>query len=170
MIERALGVVRFRVRASIHRRWRGYVSLVVLVGLVGGLGLGSLAAARRTQSSFSTFLGATNPSDLLVSIYGGSGSANNPNYNPALIQAIARLPHVRHVAAAMLLVGAPLSANGSPRIRVTGLAYPVASINGLFFAQDRPGVSSGRLPSPNEPDDIVMAPVVASLLGSMSGR
>ena len=109
MIERALGVVRFRVRASIHRRWRGYVSLVVLVGLVGGLGLGSLAAARRTQSSFSTFLGATNPSDLLVSIYGGSGSANNPNYNPALIQAIARLPHVRHVAAAMLLVGAPLT-------------------------------------------------------------
>jgi hypothetical protein len=170
VIERALGVVRFRLRASLHRRWRGYLSLVVLVGLVGGLGLGSLTAARRTQSSFSTFLAATNPSDLLLSIYGGSGSGNNPNYDPMLTKAIARLPHVRHVAPALLLVGAPLTANGTPRIRVTGLAYPVASINGLFFTQDRLGVSSGRLPSPDHPDEIAMAPVVANLLGFHVGQ
>ncbi len=169
MIERALGVARFRLRASFHRRWPGYLSLVVLVGLVGGLGLGSLAAARRTQSSFSTFLAATNPSDLIVSIYGGS-DAHNPSYDPALTEAIARLPHVRHVAPAMLLVGAPLTANGTPRIRVTGLAYPMASINGLFFTQDRLGMSSGSLPSQDRPDDIVMAPVVAKLLGFHLGQ
>ena len=48
-----------------------------MVALIGGLGLGSLAAARRTQSSFSVLLAATNPSDLDVSIYsGGNGGPN----------------------------------------------------------------------------------------------
>jgi hypothetical protein len=40
------------------------LSVVVLVGLTGGIAMGSLAAARRTQSSYSTFLASTNPSDL----------------------------------------------------------------------------------------------------------
>ena len=171
MIERAAGVVRYRVRGSFHRRWSGYLALVVLVGLVGGLALGSLAAARRTQSSFSTLLAATNPSDLIVSIYGGgSGDVDNPNYDPALTEAIARLPHVQHVAPALELTGAPLTPNGTPRIRVTGLAYPVASVNGLFFARDRLGVSAGRMSSPQRADEIVMAPVVAKLLGFHVGQ
>ena len=46
------------------QRWAGYLTLVLLVGLLGGLGMGSFAAARRTQSSFSTFVAGTNPSDL----------------------------------------------------------------------------------------------------------
>ena len=99
MIERGFGVALYRIRSTFRRRWAGYLSLVVLVGLVGGLGLGSLAAARRTQSSFSTFLAATNPSDLLVSIYSGNSVASdNPTYSPRLTQAIARLPGVLHVA------------------------------------------------------------------------
>ena len=98
MIQRALGVAGYRLRATFRRRWGGYVSLVVFVAIIGGLGLGSLAAARRTQSSFSTFLAATNPSDLLVSVYGGGNAAGNPDYDPALSAAIAHLPHVRHVA------------------------------------------------------------------------
>lgn len=145
------------------------MSLILLVGLVGGLGLGSLAAARRTQSSFSTFLAATNPSDLDLTIYGGT-SATNVNYDPALTEAIAHLPHVRHVAAGIILVGAPLARDGAPRIRVTGLAYPVASVNGLFFSQDKLGVTAGHMSPPREPDDIVMAPVVAKLLGFHVGQ
>ena len=42
-----------------------------------------------------------------------------------------------------MVVGAPLTANGTPRVRVTGLAYPVASVNGLFYSQDRVGVNPG---------------------------
>ena len=55
-------------------------------------------------------------------------------------------------------------------IRVTGLAYPVASVNGLFFSQDRMVVNQGRLASPRRPDEIVMAPVVAKLLGFHVGQ
>jgi hypothetical protein len=171
MMERSFGLARFRFRSTFGRRWSGYLALVVLVGLVGGLGLGSLAGARRTQSSFSTFLASTNPSDLQVSIYGtGAGGANNPNYDPALTAAIARLPHVTHVAAGMEVVGAPLTADGSPRIRVTGLAYPFGSVDRLFFSQDRFGISAGRMSSPDRPDEIVVAPVVAQLLGWHVGQ
>lgn len=163
-------MVRYRARTTFRQRWPGFLSLVVLVGLIGGLGLGSLAAARRTQSSFSVLLAATNPSDLEVSIYTGGNGGENVDYSASLTREIARLPGVRHVAAAFVLTGAPLTRDGSPRIRVTGLAYPVASVNGLFFTQDRTVVNQGRLASPRRADEIVIAPVVARLLGFHVGQ
>jgi putative ABC transport system permease protein len=159
------------MRATLGHRWRAYVVFVVLVGFLGGLGLGGLAAARRTQSSFSSFLAASNPSDLYVSVYGlQSGAVGNPNYDPALTSAIARLPGVTHVAAGFVVIGAPLTRTGAPRIRATGLAYPIASVNGLLYSQDRVAVTQGRMASPDRPDEIVMAPVVAKLLGFHVGE
>ena len=52
---------------------------------------------------------------------------------------------------AIEVTGAPLTSDGSPRLGVTGEAYPVASINGLFFTQDRVAVTQGRMPSPTDP-------------------
>ncbi len=171
MTRGALGVARYRLRTTFRHRWGGYLSLVILVALIGGLGLGSLAAARRTQSSFSTFLASTNPSDLSVAVYGGGVNGNsNPNYDPALTAAITRLPQVRHVAAAIEVTGAPLTADGSPRLAVTGEAYPTASINGLFFTQDRVAVTQGRMSDPARPDEIVMAPQVAEHFGFHLGQ
>jgi len=160
------------LRTTFRHRWGGYLSLVILVALIGGLGLGSLAAARRTQSSFSTFLASTNPSNLNVSVYGGGGvnGNNNPDYDPALTAAIARLPQVRHVAVAIEVTGAPLTSDGSPRLGVTGEAFPVASINGLFFTQDRVAVTQGRMSDPARPDEIVMSPIVAKQLGFHVGQ
>ena len=169
MIGQAFDVASYRLRATLPRRWPGYVTLIVLVGVLGGLGLGSVAAARRTQSSFSTFLASTNPSDLAITVYGAS-SAQNPAYSPALTASITRLPGVRHVAPGFVVVGAPLTRNGAPRIRVTGLAYPVASVNGLFYTQDRVAVTEGRMASPGRADEIMMAPVVAGLLGFHVGQ
>ncbi|HEX4163165.1 MAG TPA: FtsX-like permease family protein [Acidimicrobiales bacterium] len=171
MIGRALEIARYRMRATIGHRWRAYVTLVVLVGFLAGLGLGGLAAARRTQSSFSSFLAASNPSDIDVTVYGASsGPLANPNYNPALTAAIAHLPGVSHVAPGFLVIGAPLTASGAPRIRVTGLAYPVASVNGLFYSHDRVAVSQGRMAVASRPNEIMMAPSVAQLLGVHVGQ
>jgi hypothetical protein len=166
----AVEVARYRVRTTFGHRWRSYVTLVVLLGLLGGLGLGALAAARRTQSSFSTFLAATNPSDLVASVYGASGTGINPSYDPALSSSIAHLPGVSAVAPGFVVIGAPLTPDGTPRIRVTGLAYPVASVNGLFFSQDRVTVTQGRMASPQKADEITMAPAVAKLLGFRVGQ
>ena len=43
-------VATYRLRATFGRRWSGYLAIVLLVGLLGGLAIGSIAAARRTQS------------------------------------------------------------------------------------------------------------------------
>ena len=169
MIKRRVGLARYRMRSTVRDRWAG-LSVIILIGLVGGLGLGSLAAARRTQSSFSVFVAATNPSDFQVSIYSGGTGGSNLGYSASLTREISRLPGVRHVAAGLVGIGAPLTADGAPRIRVTGLAYPVASVNGLFFTQDRLAVNQGRLANPRRPDEIVMAPVVAKLLGFHVGQ
>ena len=59
-------VAWFRFRATFTREWTGYLALVLLIGLVGGLALGVLAGARRTQSSYPAFLRSTNPSDLSI--------------------------------------------------------------------------------------------------------
>ena len=38
----------------------------MLIGLVGGVAMGSVTAARRTDASYPKFLASTNPSDLVV--------------------------------------------------------------------------------------------------------
>src|SRR5437763_7513732 len=63
-----LRVSWYRFRATLRRRRRGYLALVLVIGLVGGLAMGAIAAARRTQSSFAVFRASTNPSDLLVAL------------------------------------------------------------------------------------------------------
>jgi hypothetical protein len=56
------------VPATLHRRWGGYLTVVLLIGLVGGVAMGAAGAARRTQSAFPTVLANTDASDLDVQI------------------------------------------------------------------------------------------------------
>ena len=59
-----LSVARYHLRATFRQRWAGYLSIVLLVGLVGGVAMGSIAGARRTQSTFAAYLTATKASNL----------------------------------------------------------------------------------------------------------
>ena len=60
----ALRLSWWRFRATFGRRWPGYLAVALLVGLLGGLSMGAVAGARRTQSSFPVYLASTNPSDV----------------------------------------------------------------------------------------------------------
>ena len=162
----------YRFRTTFHRRWGGYLTLVLLIGLVGGVGMGALAAARRTQSSFSTFLASTNPPDLTVTIYGANANsaAGNPSYSSRLTTEIARLPHVRAVHVGVLLTAAPLDRSGAPRLKSVALAYPVGSVDGLFFTQDRVAVTDGRMADPARPHEIMMTALAAHQLGFHLGE
>jgi hypothetical protein len=73
----------------------GYLALAVLIGLVGGIAMGSMVAARRTYSSYPEFLAGTNPSDLVVQPF------TTPAYSPGLVRQLGRLPPVRGVAAVL---------------------------------------------------------------------
>src|ERR1022692_2391527 len=91
-----LQVAWYRFRATFGRRRGGYLALVLLIGLAGGVALGSAAAARRTDSSFPVFLASTNPSDLSVEYA-------SPSYAglPAFARAVTHLPHVRRAETAV---------------------------------------------------------------------
>ena len=134
--------------------------------------MGALAAARRTQSSFSTYLASTNPSNLGITVFGGvgNGGGSAPIYSPSAVEAIARLPGVKHVEAAIPIAAAPLAPDGAPRLGAINDIQPVASVDGLFFDQDRLAVTAGRMADPNRPDEVVMTALAAHLLGVHVGE
>lgn len=167
----ALAVAWYRFRATLHRRWGGYLAVVLLVGLVGGLAMGAVGAARRTQSAFPTVLANTDASNLDVQI-GTVGSyalnALSPAQQRAQLREIAQLPDVEHVVAYLNLLVAPLSRDGTialaPALEDSAVA-PIGSVNDLYFDQDRVTVSEGRMPNPKSDDQFVTTSAAAHLLG-----
>jgi hypothetical protein len=69
VIGRAFGVSWYHFRARFHQRWSGYLTVALLIGLVGGVAIGAVAAARRTQSAFPAYLAASHASDLQFQSY-----------------------------------------------------------------------------------------------------
>ena len=70
-------LARYRFRTVLAQRWTGYLTVVVLVGLLGGVALGSMAAARRTKAAFPVYLASTNPSNLTLAT--GAWQLGQPN-------------------------------------------------------------------------------------------
>lgn len=154
----------FRFRATFGRRWGGLLAVVLLLGLVGGLAMGAVAGARRTESSFPAFLASTNPSDLTV--LETSGGLN-------LLGTMSRLPHVQHVRSAVFVNALPLGSNGAPVAgsnSSAGGVFPLGSVDGLFFDQDRVSVIRGRMADPRRADEAVMSADAARVLGIRVGQ
>jgi hypothetical protein len=152
MSRQAFGVAWYRFRCTLGARWGGYLALVLLVGFVGGLALGSVAAARRTQSAFPDYLASTNPSDLTV-LTGLNGLGSGGGYDQALVRRIAHLPHVRRVESYGLMDAAVLAPNGAVEIDAMGIP---GSIDGEYFSQDRPSIVAGRMANPARADEVVV--------------
>jgi hypothetical protein len=145
------------------------VTIILLVGLVGGLAMGSIAAARRTASSFPVFFEHTNPSDLV----GETGVLNPANgltgYDGALVAAIARLPHVAQVDNQSGIDFLPLQRDGqvlnAPAFYTPAAGNGYGSVNGLYFDQDKVTVIEGKMADPNKADELMLSPAGASALG-----
>ena len=157
----AARVAWYRFGATFGRRWPGYLALAVLIGMVGGVALGSVTAARRTDASYPKFLASTNPSDLVVEPF------TKTNYSPGFLRQLARLPHVKGVAAAVPLTAATLTPGGNlgtVLLAHVQLAGTLAGADGLYSAQDRMTIVAGRRADPARPDEVVATPVAVALL------
>src|ERR1035438_4991828 len=108
-----LTVARYRFRATFHRRWGGYLAIVLLIGLIGGIAMGSIAAARRTQSSYPAFLAGTNASDLTMSTYGVIPNSAANGYSPKLTRKIAHVPDVKLVESWVGVQIVPMKPDGA---------------------------------------------------------
>jgi hypothetical protein len=157
---RALRVAWYRSRATFGRRLGGYLGVILLTGLVGGLAMASVAGARRTESSFPTYLASTNPSDLdLIT-------------GPVPVSTFARLPGVKRVESATFFQNAVLlGPNGAPiKSSRAAMAYAVGSADGLYFNQDRVTVVDGEMANPNRADQAVLTAQAARDLGVHVGE
>jgi hypothetical protein len=150
-------VAWYRFRATLRLRRSGYLSIILLVGLLGGLAFSAVAGARRTQSSFSRFLTSTNPSDL-TTVYGGPGG-----YDPSLVETISHLPHVKRVESIATLNAIQLTSDGT--VVENGASNIAGSVDGEYFDQDRPFVTAGRLPDIRRADEAATSSETARELG-----
>jgi hypothetical protein len=150
----ALRVAWYRFRCTLRARWSGYLALTLLLGLIGGLAIGSVAAARRTQGAYPAYLAATSPSDLTVLT--GLSTSQESGYDPAVIAKIAALPGVRHVASYALVNVAILGLNGAPVALPFVAGELPGSVDGAYFTTDRVTVVQGRLPDLSRPDEIAI--------------
>jgi hypothetical protein len=151
----------FRTRATFADQWLSYLSIVLLIGLLGGLAMASVAAARRTQSSFSIFIASTNPSDLTIAAFPNGPTAA---YSPALTAKIRAFPNVTKVESIVQPFAFPLGQGDVPLESTSADITPVISVDGLDLDIDRAAVVAGRLPNPNADNEFVTTALGAKLM------
>lgn len=167
-----LRMPRYRFRSTLARRWGGYLAIVVLVGLLGGVAMGAIAAARRTQSAFPIYLASTNPSNLeLPTANWQPGQPNGAGSSLAGAHLVAHLPLVDREGNAYNLNAQPLGANGLPFPPPPSAADQgistlnnFGSLDGQYSVLDRATAVAGRLPDPARADEIALSPVAAQQL------
>ncbi|MGO9582521.1 MAG: ABC transporter permease [Acidimicrobiales bacterium] len=163
MIGRAFRISWYHFRAAFHQRWSGYLTVIILIGLVGGVAMGAVAAARRTQSAFPAYLAASHSSDLQFQVY-SSQSVASLDY---LTKELEHLPQVARVAIAPTLFVTPIGANG--RALPTSLSSDeittIGSVGGEYFTQDQVAVTAGRMANPKNTHEMVATAQTAKLAG-----
>ena len=155
----AAHVASYRFRATFGRRWGGYLTLAVLIGLLGGVAMASLVAARRTDSSYPKFLAGTNPSDLIVQPNGG-GCCSAYHF----LAQIGALPHVKQMETATSVQAATITPRGGIGTVLQSQVQLIASPDGMFSDQDRVTITAGRAVNPAHPDEVVASTRAAALL------
>jgi hypothetical protein len=147
----------YHFRASLGRRWRSYVAIAVLLGLLGGVGLLAIAGARRTQSAYPRFLRSAAASTMAV---------DAGPYDPQL-QQVANFPQVRQARTYIAFNVAPL-VDGRPDTSVNFEA--MGSLDGRFFDQDRFTPTKGRRPNPARVDEVSVNEYTAKKWGYHVGQ
>jgi hypothetical protein len=153
----------YRLRAAFRRDWAGYLAIAMIVGLVGGVAMASVAAGRRTQSAFPRILAASNASDLAV----------DPGpYSARVVDQISHLPRVRSAESYVALNGLRALRSGfaDPQTSFNHLVELVGSLDGLYFDQDRVIITSGRRADPRRPGEIVISEQTARRFGLRIGQ
>jgi hypothetical protein len=160
----------YRFRATFRQKRGGYLAIVVLLGLVGGIALGAIAGARRTQSSYPVYLASTSPSDLqafTAFLNPALGPAETRGYRSSTERHLAALPYV---VSEQTVVGfdANIDQVLGAHTRVDPGAKPPSlegAVGTEYFAQDRVTLVSGSIPDPSDPGQAVMNAQAGKELG-----
>jgi ABC-type lipoprotein release transport system permease subunit len=159
-----LRIAWYRFIATFRVRWSGYLTVVLLVALLGGLSMASIAGARRTQNSYATLMTRVNSSQLIGLTGVSNPTISEQGYSPALIETLEHLRYVKDVKSIVDLNLIPLNAKGEPIPGTEGQSFS-GSVDGEQFTQDRVIITNGNLPSTKKLDQFAMDATTARLLG-----
>ena len=162
-----LRIAWYRFRSTLRRRWRGYLSVVLLIGLLGGVAMASIAGGRRTQSSYPTFFTSTNPSNMTISAFAANGDTTG---TAKLTSEMAHLAGVQRVRTLLAPTIEPLATNGAPRLTASNNLLSAGSLDGLLLNQDRVTVVEGRRADRNRANEVMMTANAARQLGVHLGQ
>jgi hypothetical protein len=127
------------VRAALRQRWRAWLALAVVVGLLGGLVMAVAAGARRTDAAYPALVAWSRSPDDVISTVPGLPRT----YANVTEAAVRRLPQVSQAAELDSFTGlVPAS--------ITVLA-PAQGIPGSMW---RRKLLAGSLPVSGDPDDV----------------
>jgi hypothetical protein len=167
-MNQVLRVASYRFRATFVRQWGSYVSLVLLIALLGGLSMASLAGARRTDSSFPIYVASTNPETTQV--FAGFDDPQlgaTSGYNAKVVRAIAGIPGVEQSAVAVGFDGNINLAGvkGLHPHALTGETPPTVIGGTEYLTIDRSTLTSGHWFNPKRPDEAVVNAQAALEMG-----
>jgi hypothetical protein len=163
-----LGVARIWARTTAKRRWPSLLALALLVAVLGATAMGSLAAARRTQSAFPDYLAASRASDVQLFLYDFSSASGAGGTSAAAT--LAALPGVAHVSTSPVAFLEPEGLDAKDASAVSQAVQFVGSLGGASFRYDRPAVVAGRMANPASATEFVASRDAAHLLGWRVGQ
>jgi putative ABC transport system permease protein len=142
---------RIRFRTELRSRRRAWATLALAAGLAGGLIVGMVAAAARTETTFDRFLTRINAADAYV----GRGFAVGEERLE--FDRIGRLPQVAGSHRQLLLAVVARSRSGQPiyPLGPKSIEVQVPSDGRRVNSIDRPKVVRGRLPDPSRPNELL---------------
>jgi len=147
-----VGAVWIRVRAEVRARWRAWLGLCLLAGMVGGVVIGAVAGGRRTASAHARLIEATNTPDAFLPVFSWLG------LDDSVIEDLRALPEVREVV----------------RFGVFG-AFGENELS-IFAPRDArasrslvPKLLEGRRPRPDRPEEVMVSFPIAREAGITTG-
>jgi hypothetical protein len=142
--------------------------VVLSIGLIGGIGMASIAGARRTESAFPSYLVASHASDLQPQIWNVQEALSGPA-SANFTKLLSRLGDVKHVGSSPTMLMAMLGRNGKPEPIDAALFDSevnfVGSTGGMYFTHDRVSVIKGRLADPSRTDEMDATAAAAHIFG-----
>ncbi len=163
----SLRVALYRLRSTGRRRAAELVGLTVLIALIGGVAMASVAGARRSVAAFPTYLASSRASTFQVDIWNLAATLSGPatsNYTARL----EKLPDVADVTTAPTMIIVPLRANGQPTAQASAIfgteVNIVGSVGGMYFSRDRVTVARGRLADPRDEHEMNASAAAARIM------
>ena len=154
MSGRGASATRILIRADLRRRWLGILAVGLLMGFAGGVGLASLAGARRTATLFERHLESSRAADVEID----PGTLNEDSD-----RAIRALPGVEEASWWATISAYPLDDRGRLDEEYVGaLSF---TTDGRYLDMDRVAVQEGRLLDPEAEDEVMLNPAWAEALG-----